>query len=180
MSSRFPERLGLAAAVGLAIALAGCTRGAQGGEGGVPGGGLTRGEQSDTVPGVQPGIVPEVVLGHVSNPYADDAGAIATGRQLFVGFNCSGCHAAYGGGGMGPSLRDSLWIYGKRDAQIFSSIAEGRAYGMPAWGARLPDELIWRLVAYVKSLGTEAEPEKPPRHAADKVMKAPKPRRAEG
>jgi cytochrome c oxidase cbb3-type subunit III len=180
MSSRFPERLRAVAALALGLALAGCTKGAQGSEGRVPGGGLTRGQPSDTVPGVEPGIMPQMVLGDVTNPYAGNAGALATGRQLFVGFNCAGCHAMYGGGGMGPNLRDSLWIYGKSDAQIFSSIAEGRAYGMPAWGGKLSDELIWRLVGYVKSLSTEAEPDKPPRHAKDKVMNARRPRSAEG
>jgi cytochrome c oxidase cbb3-type subunit 3 len=161
MSSPFPERIAIAA-LAIALALGACRRGAQGSEGRVPDGGLTRGRPTDTIPGVHPGMMPEAVLGEVHNPYAGDRAAIATGRQMFVGFNCAGCHSAYAGGGMGPSLRDSLWIYGSSDAQIFSSIAEGRAEGMPAWGERLPDELIWRLVAYIRTLGTDAEPEKPP------------------
>ena len=57
------------------------------------------------------------------------AAAIAEGRQLFVQMNCSGCHGGRAGGGMGPSLRDVDWIYGDTDAQIFDSIAEGRAHG---------------------------------------------------
>jgi cytochrome c oxidase cbb3-type subunit 3 len=84
------------------------------------------------------------------------------GRQLFTGMNCAGCHSGYAGGGMGPSLRDSLWIYGNSDAQIFSTIAEGRPYGMPAWAGRLQDDQIWRLVAYIRTLGTGNEPVKPP------------------
>ena len=59
------------------------------------------------------------------------------GRQLFVRFNCSGCHGGRAGGGMGPSLRDVDWIYGNNDAQLFSSITEGRAHGMPSWQTRL-------------------------------------------
>src|SRR5581483_2451680 len=114
--------------------------------------------------GVKPGIHPLAVLGPgaAKNPYAGDPSAVAAGRQLFVAMNCAGCHSSYAGGGMGPSLRDSLWIYGGEDAQIFSSIAEGRAYGMPAWGGRLPDGMIWLIVAYIKTLGTSAEPDKPP------------------
>ena len=89
--------------------------------------------------GVRPGIQPQVVLGAVSNPYTGDKAAIMAGRQLFTGMNCAGCHSGYAGGGMGPSLRDSLWIYGNGDAQIFSSIAEGAALrhaglGRPAAG----------------------------------------------
>jgi cytochrome c oxidase cbb3-type subunit 3 len=112
--------------------------------------------------GVRPGISPEAVLGPVRNPYTDDPKAIAAGRQLFTGFNCAGCHSGYAGGGMGPSLRDSLWNYGGEDTQIFSSIAEGRPNGMPAWAGRLPNDQIWRLVAYIKTLSTTREPVKPP------------------
>jgi len=83
------------------------------------------------------------------------------GRQLFVRFNCSGCHGGRAGGGMGPSLRDVDWIYGNTPAQIFSSVAEGRAHGMPAWGTQLPDDQIWKLVTYIDSLRTPMEPEAP-------------------
>jgi cytochrome c oxidase cbb3-type subunit III len=95
------------------------------------------------------------------NPYADDRAAMGEGRMLFVRFNCSGCHGGRAGGGMGPSLRDVDWIYGSADAQIFSSIAEGRAHGMPAWGVQLNDEQVWKLVAYIKSLRTPNEIQPP-------------------
>jgi cytochrome c oxidase cbb3-type subunit 3 len=95
------------------------------------------------------------------NPYQNDRGAIGEGRQLFVRFNCSGCHGGLAGGGMGPSLRDVDWIYGATDAQVFSSIAEGRAHGMPAWGTKLSEDQVWKLVAYIKSLRTPAEPDAP-------------------
>src|SRR6188508_1752651 len=71
--------------------------------------------------------------GAPANPYAGDRTAMGEGRQLFVRFNCSGCHGGRAGGGMGPSLRDVDWIYGTRDDQVYSSIAEGRAHGMPSW-----------------------------------------------
>ena len=32
------------------------------------------------------------------------------------------------------------WRYGNTPAQVFSSIAEGRAEGMPAWGTQLPED----------------------------------------
>ena len=98
----------------------------------------------------------------VANPYADDRTAPAEGRQLFVRFNCSGCHGGHAGGGMGPSLRDVDWLYGDGDAQIFSSIAEGRAHGMPSWEPRLTADQIWKLVTYIKSLRTPNEPQPPP------------------
>ena len=84
------------------------------------------------------------------------------GRQLFVRFNCSGCHGGRGGGGMGPSVRDADWLYGQREAQIYSSIAEGRAHGMPSWQPRMTPDQIWKLVTYIKSLRTRNEPSPPP------------------
>lgn len=107
------------------------------------------------VPGPNPPSPP------ATNPYAGDPAALQAGRELFVAMNCSGCHGGHAGGGMGPSLRDVDWIYGKEDAQIFSSIAQGRAHGMPAWGSRLPEQSIWALVAYIKSLRTPQEPDAP-------------------
>jgi len=95
------------------------------------------------------------------NPYGNDATALQQGRELFVVMNCSGCHGGHAGGGMGPSLRDEDWIYGSRAENIYSSISQGRANGMPAWGQRVTDRQIWQMVAYIKSLGTPDEPARP-------------------
>ncbi|HTU32958.1 MAG TPA: c-type cytochrome [Candidatus Acidoferrum sp.] len=95
------------------------------------------------------------------DPYINDVVALQEGRRLFVWYNCYGCHGGHGGGGMGPSLRDQDWIYGDTDADIFNSIAQGRANGMPAWGTRIPQDQIWKIVAYIKSLNTPREPDPP-------------------
>jgi cytochrome c oxidase cbb3-type subunit 3 len=95
------------------------------------------------------------------NPYSDDLVAIRDGRRYFQWYNCSGCHGEHGGGGMGPSLRDSVWIYGGTDARIFNSIFQGRTKGMPSWGTKVPADQIWKMVAYIKSLRTAREPDKP-------------------
>jgi cytochrome c oxidase cbb3-type subunit 3 len=100
-------------------------------------------------------------LAPVDNPLGGDASARVEGRRLFVRFNCSGCHGGRAGGGMGPSLRDPDWLYGSSADRIFNSIAQGRGRGMPAWGARLPEQQIWELTAYVQSLRTRDEPEAP-------------------
>ena len=96
-----------------------------------------------------------------ASPFAGDRGAAGGGRRLFTQFNCAGCHGEHAGGGMGPSLRDTDWIYGNSDAQIFSSISEGRGHGMPAWHSRLDTDQVWRLVAYIQSMRTRNEPEPP-------------------
>ena len=113
--------------------------------------------------GTPVGPVPGAPIASVprTNPYQQDAVALAEGRNLFEAYNCAGCHGDHAGGGMGPSLRDENWIYGSTDAQVFNSVAEGRANGMPAWGTKLPEAQIWKLVAYIKSLRTPKEPEPP-------------------
>ena len=96
-----------------------------------------------------------------TNPLANDPVALQDGRRLFDWYNCSGCHGGHAGGGMGPSLRDPVWLYGNRDDQIFDTIAHGRAHGMPSWGTKIPRQQIWELVAYIKSMGTANEPDPP-------------------
>lgn len=96
-----------------------------------------------------------------TNPFGQNPVALMEGRRLFVRYNCSGCHGGHAGGGMGPSLRDPVWIYGSSDAHIFDSIVQGRANGMPSWGNEIPQEEVWKIVSYIKSMRTPAEPEPP-------------------
>jgi cytochrome c oxidase cbb3-type subunit 3 len=85
--------------------------------------------------------------------YDGNAWAIAEGKRLFTAFNCAGCHSLGGGGGMGPPLRDRPWIYGHTAGDIYQSIVEGRPNGMPAFRNKLAEQDVWKLVAYVRSLG---------------------------
>jgi cytochrome c oxidase cbb3-type subunit 3 len=85
------------------------------------------------------------------SPYDENAFAISEGQRLFEWFNCSGCHA-HGGGALGPALMDDVWIYGSEPDQIYSTIVQGRPNGMPAFGARIPRQQVWQLVAFVRSL----------------------------
>ena len=84
-------------------------------------------------------------------PYEGNAYGISQGRVLYSQFNCVGCHS-WGGGGMGPALMDEEWRYGSTPADIAASIVAGRPNGMPAFGGRIPDDQIWQLVAFVRSL----------------------------
>jgi cytochrome c oxidase cbb3-type subunit 3 len=100
-------------------------------------------------------------ISYPANPYAHDPVALQDGRRLFDWYNCSGCHGGHAGGGMGPSLRDPVWLYGSRDDQVFDSITQGRSNGMPSWGTKIPETQVWELVAYIKSMGTPQEPDPP-------------------
>jgi cytochrome c oxidase cbb3-type subunit III len=87
----------------------------------------------------------------VNDPYGRNAHAISEGKRLFTWYNCTGCHAN-GGGGMGPPLMDSRWIYGSDPENIYATIVEGRPNGMPSYRAKVPEYQVWQLVAYVRSL----------------------------
>jgi cytochrome c oxidase cbb3-type subunit 3 len=99
---------------------------------------------------VQPG--PVLIDPEIRNPYEYNAYAISEGQQLYTAFNCNDCHSPRGGGGMGPSLIDSLWIYGSEPENIFESVLKGRPNGMPSFRGRISNDQIWRLVAFVRSL----------------------------
>jgi cytochrome c oxidase cbb3-type subunit 3 len=89
----------------------------------------------------------------ISNPFGNNPQAIEEGKQLYIKMNCAGCHAYNGKGNMGPDLTDAYWRYGGLPAEIYQSIQQGRPEGMPAWGAALPPEDIWKLVSYIQSFG---------------------------
>jgi cytochrome c oxidase cbb3-type subunit 3 len=104
------------------------------------------------VSGLQPGpkMQPEATL--LNNPYEGNAYAVSQGQQLYIRYNCVGCHF-HGGGGIGPPLMDSDWIYGNSPMDIYRTISEGRPNGMPSFGGHIPDYQVWQLTAYVRSLG---------------------------
>jgi cytochrome c oxidase cbb3-type subunit III len=84
-------------------------------------------------------------------PYEQNAYALSEGKRLFSAYNCTGCHGN-GGGAIGPALIDDEWAYGHEADQIYRTILEGRPNGMPAWRGKIPDQQIWQIVAYVRSM----------------------------
>jgi cytochrome c551/c552 len=101
---------------------------------------------------IQPGLAFTGKWAQLVNPYEGNAARVAEGAKLFVSYNCMDCHGADGSGAMGPSLQDGRWHFGGTAGDVFQSIYEGRPDGMPAWGGRIGDDQIWRLVAYVRTL----------------------------
>jgi cytochrome c oxidase cbb3-type subunit 3 len=89
----------------------------------------------------------------IPNPYDKNPQAIQQGHDLFLQMNCASCHGYGAKGGMGPDLTDTYWRFGGAPVEIYKSIFEGRAEGMPAWGNALPADQIWKVVAYIQSLG---------------------------
>jgi len=84
-------------------------------------------------------------------PYLNSKPVVMEGKTLYQAHNCNGCHSN-GGGGMGPSLMDEDWIYGGRIEDIHATLVEGRPNGMPKWGGKIPDEDLWKIATYVRSM----------------------------
>ena len=87
--------------------------------------------------------------------YERNAFHINEGKRYYEWYNCYSCHAA-GGGDIGPPLMDDKWRYGGEIEQIFSSIVEGRPNGMPSFAGRIPEQQVWQLAAYVRSMSGNA------------------------
>jgi cytochrome c oxidase cbb3-type subunit 3 len=98
---------------------------------------------------IEPGAKRAAVA--VPDQYEENAYALSQGKSLFRKMNCSGCHGQ-GGGGMGPALMDDKWSYGSEPVNIYATIVQGRPNGMPSFGGHIPDEQVWQLVAYIRSM----------------------------
>lgn len=80
---------------------------------------------------------------------------LSEGKRLYTWFNCSGCHAN-GGGNIGPPLMDEKWIYGSSLENIFATIMQGRPNGMPSFRDKIPEQQVWQIAAYVRSMSGQA------------------------
>jgi cytochrome c oxidase cbb3-type subunit 3 len=113
----------------------------------------------------------------VSSPaqaqYASNAYQISEGQRLYRWMNCSGCHGATGGGGMGVPLMDAEWRYGSSMADIVETIDGGRPNGMPAFHNRLTGQQMWQLAAYVRTLSGLAPKDAVPSRGDEPSNKAP-------
>ncbi|MEO8233183.1 MAG: cbb3-type cytochrome c oxidase N-terminal domain-containing protein, partial [Ignavibacteriota bacterium] len=93
----------------------------------------------------------------------NDPSSIDAGKQIFT-TNCVACHAADGGGLVGPNLTDDNWIHGGGIKNVFKTIKYGvPAKGMIAWESQLNPKQIQEVASFVISLhGTKpANPKAP-------------------
>jgi mono/diheme cytochrome c family protein len=87
------------------------------------------------------------------NPLAGDPEAVKEGRKLYVANGCSACHGIMGGGGMAVALNDDVWKFGSDDETLYRLIkGQIPEQTMPKTWAGLPDEQVWKLLEYVRSL----------------------------
>lgn len=87
---------------------------------------------------------------------AADPAQVELGRATYT-TNCAACHAADGGGGIGPNLTDAWWLHGPTPMDILRVINDGvAAKGMPPWGKVLQPEPLLAVTAYVIGLEGQA------------------------
>ena len=64
--------------------------------------------------------------------------------------NCSVCHAADGGGGVGPNFTDKYWLHGGDMPSIFKTIKYGvPSKGMIAWETQLSPKKMQQVASYI-------------------------------
>ncbi|HEU4890890.1 MAG TPA: PQQ-dependent dehydrogenase, methanol/ethanol family [Vicinamibacterales bacterium] len=93
----------------------------------------------------------------VVNPLAGNPAAIQAGTRLFDSF-CADCHGGNGiGNNKGPALNTGSFKHGGDDAGLFRTIKNGIPGTEMDANANVPDNQIWQLVAYIRSLAPVAE-----------------------
>lgn len=79
------------------------------------------------------------------------------GKSRFM-TNCVACHGPEGKGNPAlgaPDLTNDIWLYGGSRLRIEHVVRNGRNGEMPAFNAKLGEDKVHILAAYVKSLGNE-------------------------
>ena len=90
----------------------------------------------------------------VEASYVGNPDAIKAGNELYLTV-CSGCHGPSGEGGRGPSLVRGNRVRKVSNVKLFAAIQKGvPGTDMPPFP--LPDEQIWQLVAFTRSLVASA------------------------
>ena len=78
-----------------------------------------------------------------------DSKVVSEGAQLFRQSCTAYCHGKDGGPSRAPKLRAAKL----ERTYVYSRITKGSPNGMPGFETTMPRENIWKLVAYVLSLG---------------------------
>lgn len=94
-----------------------------------------------------------------TNPFSTDAD-IKQGEALFQ-THCSYCHGSFGEGGRGADLTAGIYRRGGSDRELYTSVRFG-VPGSEMGPVRATDDEVWKMVAFVKRLGSQGLLEKAP------------------
>lgn len=93
-----------------------------------------------------------------TNPLGRSPEIVAAGRQLYNA-SCTVCHGLEGtAGDRAPALAAARRYVRSSDDAIFEAIKNGIP-GTPMPSAGLPDDTVWKIVAYIRSLRARASDE---------------------
>lgn len=97
-----------------------------------------------------------------------DNSDLKAGKEIYDQ-NCVACHAADGGGGIGPNLTDDYWILGGGVKNVYYTISEGgrSGKGMVPWKDDFSPHEIAQVASYVIALQDD-EPADPKEAQGDK------------
>ncbi len=100
----------------------------------------------------------------IKNPVPTTAASVTAGAAAYKKY-CAFCHgvAAEGDGPLAPEdsnppdLTDATWVHGSTDGEIFTVIADGAGANslMVPFKGKMPDQDLWHIVNYLRSLGPE-------------------------
>lgn len=87
------------------------------------------------------------------NPYEGDQAAIQAGRTLYQQW-CAACHLPNGTGRIGPNIVDNEYLYPRvsTDVGMFEVIYGGAAGAMQAFGQRMDQDAILKVMAHLTQL----------------------------
>ncbi|MFN5621151.1 MAG: cbb3-type cytochrome c oxidase N-terminal domain-containing protein, partial [Flavobacteriales bacterium] len=78
-----------------------------------------------------------------------EAADINSGKAIF-GQYCAVCHAADGGGIVGPNLTDNYWLHGSDIKNMFSTIKYGvQGKGMKSWQQELSPVMMAQVASFI-------------------------------
>ncbi len=99
----------------------------------------------------------------VRNPHTSPAD-VAAGARFFRA-RCGLCHGVDGTGGRGPDLTRRVFRHGGSDAALHTTVKDGiPRSGMPP-SFFLPEESVWQVVAFIRSINRQAVVEPVPGNA---------------
>lgn len=98
----------------------------------------------------------------LKNPVAASAATVSAGEKTFQKM-CAFCHGkdATGNGPLAPkgttpsNLVDDTWDRGSTDGEIFLVLRDGAGpnFNMKGYKGKIPDQELWNVVNYLRSLG---------------------------
>ncbi|WP_137403178.1 cbb3-type cytochrome c oxidase N-terminal domain-containing protein [Echinicola rosea] len=99
-----------------------------------------------------------------SNVELDQSEFVLTAGADIYQNNCVACHAADGGGGVGPNFTDEYWLHGGSIKDVFKTVKYGIPdKGMIPWQDQLSPEEIMQVSNFILSMRgtTPANPKEP-------------------